>query len=147
MLLWADLPHGCAWGRWVFQSHREVQTGEIKSQHFSCLNRTMWSRLLEPNHCKFTGSALPLSCHNFQPPLASLPAPAPAVAGGSWGRSQRGKAVLSFHFLSALRCGFAGSRDEEALADAQQPVQALPGAVDEDSQRVPALFCPLHQAQ
>lgn len=104
----------------------------------------MWSRVLEPGHCEFTGSALPLSCHNFQPPLAPT---ALAVAGGSWGHSQRGKAVLSFHFLSAPRCGFAGSRDEEALADAQQPVQALPGAVDEDSQRVPALLCPLHQTQ
>lgn len=55
--------------------------------------------------------------------------------------------MLSFHFLSAPHCGFAGSRDKEALTDAQQPVQALSGAVDEDSQRVPALLRPLHQAQ
>lgn len=67
--------------------------------------------------------------------------------GGSQGRGRREKALLSFHFLSPLCCGFAGSGDEEALADAQQPVQAVPGAVDEDSQRLPALFCPLHQAQ
>lgn len=87
--------------------------------------------------------------HIFHPSISALrpPLPPPAAAGVSWDHGRRGRALLSFHFLSLLCCGFAGSRDEEALADSQQPVQAVPGAVDEDSQCLPALFCPLHQAQ
>lgn len=84
------------------------------------------------------------------PPLPHsclAPSSSPGCCRRFQGRGRRGKALLSFHFLSLLRRGFAGSRDEEALTNAQQPVQALPGAVDEDSQRVPALLCPLHQAQ
>lgn len=85
---------------------------------------------------------LPPSISALRPPL-----PPPAAAGVSWDHGRRGRALLSFHFLSLLCCGFAGSGDKEALADSQQPVQAVPGAVDEDSQCLPALFCPLHQAQ
>lgn len=58
--------------------------------------------------------------------------------------------MLSFHFLTLIPGGaglFPGGRDQEALPNSQQPIQALSGAADENPQCLPAVLCPLHQAQ
>lgn len=143
----------CSYGQiFLMALHRadgySSHTGRFKQEK---LNHGTFPACIEQNGVGWPLQIHRLCCSPLHLQLSATSGPTPLSSPGCCrrflGTWPEGKVSVILSFPDALRCGFAGSRDEEALADAQQPVQALPGAVDEDSQRVPALFCPLHQAQ
>lgn len=84
-------------------------------------------------------------------PAVQSPSPSPLQLRRRFTVSRpEGKSCVILSFPETDRLGFLsfpGSGDEEAFADAQQPIQALTGAADANPQRVPALLRPLHQTQ